>query len=349
MPAIAPKKKPIKQERCSTDRAVKKPAEIDSEAASIPSSSRNGTDGSGVAGRSAVAKSGSSEGNTTAGAAAEKTVFISNLDFKLPKERIMEVFPNAKEVRFIHRGMSKLHKGFGYVDFETVEEACAALSKDRHLIDGRPMYVSENRPHEHRGEHSEFRYATNLEKNKIFVGNVHYDATEEQLKEVFTAYGVIRDVRIVTHKSGRSKGFAYIEFEDEASASAAVKAATEEIVLLGKNFALLLRLGESRLHLERKLSVALSNPPKKKDPIAAAAAPSRIASSSVSHQRNKIDLLVPRALARSKPETNSSKSTAHQGSEETTNKGGVEDQQKESGKPIATKLSNDQFRSMFSK
>lgn len=72
-------------------------------------------------------------------------------------------------------------KGFGYVDFETVEEAQEALSKDRHLIDGRPMYVSENKPHE-KGQRNEFRYPTTLEKNKLFVNNVHYDATSEQVK-----------------------------------------------------------------------------------------------------------------------------------------------------------------------
>lgn len=38
------------------------------------------------------------------------TVFVSNLDFKLPKEKLKDIFPNAKEIRLIYRGMSKLHK-----------------------------------------------------------------------------------------------------------------------------------------------------------------------------------------------------------------------------------------------
>lgn len=52
---------------------------------------------------------------------------------------------------------------------------------DRFPIDGRPMYVSGYNPHE-KGERSEFRYAVGLEKNKIFVQNVHFDATPEQLR-----------------------------------------------------------------------------------------------------------------------------------------------------------------------
>lgn len=48
---------------------------------------------------------------------------------------------------------------------------------------------------------------------------------------MFAVFGAIRDVRIVTHKSGKSKGCAYVEFEEESAASAALKA--EDIVLLG--------------------------------------------------------------------------------------------------------------------
>lgn len=232
---------------------------------------------------------------------SSKTVFISNLDFKLPKERIQELFPEAKEVRLVYRGMSKLHKGFGYVDFENEEEARKALSKDRQTIDGRPIYVSEYKPHE-KGQHADFRYATGLEKNKVFVNNVHYDASAEQLKELFSTFGVVRDARVVTHKSGKSKGCAYVEFEDESAAAAAIKAT--DLVLL-----------------ERKLSVALSNPPKKKDPLEA-----RAAAAAAGQHRNKIELL-PRAVSRNRANA--------------TEKG------KEELAP--TKLSNDQFRSFLKK
>ncbi|EJW74074.1 hypothetical protein WUBG_15018, partial [Wuchereria bancrofti] len=166
--------------------------------------------------------------------ASEKrhTVFVSNLDFKLPTERLKEIFPNAKEIRLVYRGMSKLHKGFGYIDFSTEPEARNALKMDRTQIDGRPLYVSEYKPHD-KGKNAEFRYSTGLERNKVFVNNVHYDATEEQLKEIFTIFGAVRDIRIVTHKSGKSKGCAYVEFENDNDAAMAVKAGdTGDLILL---------------------------------------------------------------------------------------------------------------------
>lgn len=67
------------------------------------------------------------------------------------------------------------------MDFSTAAEAQEALKMDRKQIESRPMYVSEYKPHD-KGQRSEFRFGTGLEKNKIFVNNVHYDATEEQLK-----------------------------------------------------------------------------------------------------------------------------------------------------------------------
>lgn len=66
--------------------------------------------GSGAGAAVASTEAPSSSGNVNGSENSAKTVFISNLDFKLPKEKIMQIFPNAKEVRFIQRGMSKLHK-----------------------------------------------------------------------------------------------------------------------------------------------------------------------------------------------------------------------------------------------
>uniref|UniRef100_A0A1I7VQM3 RRM domain-containing protein n=1 Tax=Loa loa TaxID=7209 RepID=A0A1I7VQM3_LOALO len=251
----------------------------------------------------------SSEG-TSREASSEKrhTIFVSNLDFKLPTERLEEIFPNAKEVRLVYRGMSKLHKGFGYIDFLTEQEAREALKMDRTQIDGRPMYVSEYKPHD-KGKNTEFRYSTSLERNKVFVNNVHYDATEEQLKEIFATFGAVRDVRIVTHKSGKSKGCAYVEFENDDDAAVAVKA-SEDLILL-----------------ERKLSVAISNPPKRKEQL------QRLSfnTTSFSHQRSKIDL-IPRTLART---TKLARSAG-------------DNRSNENGSKVSVKnMSNEQFRSFF--
>lgn len=45
------------------------------------------------------------------------------------------------EVRLLYRGMSKLHKGYGFVDLDSEKSMQEALAKDRIPIDGRPMLV----------------------------------------------------------------------------------------------------------------------------------------------------------------------------------------------------------------
>ena len=54
---------------------------------------------------------------------------------------------------------------------------------------------------------------------KIYVGNIPYDATEEDLRELFSEYGEIQSLKIVTdHYTDRSKGFAFIEMANEEDA-----------------------------------------------------------------------------------------------------------------------------------
>lgn len=59
-------------------------------------------------------KVGSEGTSNNASSEGRHTIFVSNLDFKLPVDRLKEIFPNAKEVRLVYRGMSKLHK-VGYI------------------------------------------------------------------------------------------------------------------------------------------------------------------------------------------------------------------------------------------
>jgi RNA recognition motif-containing protein len=55
------------------------------------------------------------------------------------------------------------------------------------------------------------------------VGNLPYSADEQQLRELFAAFGEVVDVRVVTDRdSGRSKGFAFVEMATDEAASKAI-------------------------------------------------------------------------------------------------------------------------------
>mgnify|MGYP001572262287 CR=1 FL=1 len=62
------------------------------------------------------------------------------------------------------------------------------------------------------------------EKNKLYVGNLPYSVTQEQLKELFGEVGEVVDAVVISDKfSGRSKGFGFVTMKDDAMAEKAVK------------------------------------------------------------------------------------------------------------------------------
>ena len=59
---------------------------------------------------------------------------------------------------------------------------------------------------------------------KLFVGGLSYDATEDELREIFSAHGDLKDVHIATDKeTGRSKGFAFVTFSSKKEGTSAIK------------------------------------------------------------------------------------------------------------------------------
>ena len=56
-----------------------------------------------------------------------------------------------------------------------------------------------------------------LDMKTIYVGNINYQATEEDLKPVFAEYGEVISVKIINDReTGRSKGFGFVEMESGA-------------------------------------------------------------------------------------------------------------------------------------
>ena len=66
---------------------------------------------------------------------------------------------------------------------------------------------------------------------KLYVGNLSYGTTEEELRDAFAAHGTPDSVKIIVDReTGRSKGFGFVEFADDQQAKAAMSA------LNGKEF-----------------------------------------------------------------------------------------------------------------
>ena len=80
---------------------------------------------------------------------------------------------------------------------------------------------------------------------KLYVGNLSYDVDQDTLTELFSAYGTVESVNLISDRAtGQSKGYAFIEMGSEGEAQAAIAA-----------------LNESD-QLGRAMKVAQANPPK---------------------------------------------------------------------------------------
>ncbi|XP_068166899.1 squamous cell carcinoma antigen recognized by T-cells 3 [Antennarius striatus] len=213
------------------------------------------------------------------------SVFISNLAYTLedPEAKLRTLFETCgpiKQIRPVYSNKGSF-KGYGYVQFESPVSVPEGLKLDRREIEGRPMFVSPCVDKNRNPDFKVFKYNTSVEKQKIFISGLPFSCTKEQLEEICRSHGALKDVRLVTYRSGKPKGLAYVEFANEAQASQAV-------------------LKMNNMEIDgNKISVAISNPPSRNKP-----GSSRPTSDPAPRQvygsrgRGRTQLLLPRSLHR---------------------------------------------------
>ena len=60
---------------------------------------------------------------------------------------------------------------------------------------------------------------------KIYVGNLAYSVDDQELENIFSAHGTVTSARVIIDRyDNRSKGFGFVEMEDDAAADAAIEA-----------------------------------------------------------------------------------------------------------------------------
>jgi len=65
----------------------------------------------------------------------------------------------------------------------------------------------------------------------MYVGNLAYGVTEEDLKNAFSEFGEVSSVKIITDKfSGQSKGFGFVEMPNNSEADQAIKALNGKVM-----------------------------------------------------------------------------------------------------------------------
>lgn len=172
---------------------------------------------------------------------ADATIYAGGLDDKVSETLLWELFVQAgpvgksKRVRFfiyfsyikhIHLAVNvhmpkdrvtQMHQGYGFVEFLSEEDADYAI-KIMNMIKlyGKPIRVNKASAHQ-----------KNLDVGaNIFIGNLDVEVDEKLLYDTFSAFGVILQTPKIMRdpETGKSKGFAFINFASFEASDAAMDA-----------------------------------------------------------------------------------------------------------------------------
>ena len=167
----------------------------------------------------------------------DRTIFVEGIPFSATAPDVKAFFvghglTDIEECRLPVWQDSGRLRGYGHIVFQTLESKTRAIKElnGKYLKD-RYLTISEaKKPREQQRSES-----TSPPSRTLLVANLSYQATEEDIEKVLKKYGAIVDggVRVVRHSADerRSKGFAYVEFEDVQAATAAMK---DRIVILDR-------------------------------------------------------------------------------------------------------------------
>lgn len=175
-------------------------------------------------------------------------MFVSNLEFKVNEQNLRDKLSEYGDIVSLRvkAGVKAFGGSICYCQYKSPESVDKALKHDRTPLDGRPMFLSR---YSSKKSKPTFKYPLIAENNKLFVKNLPYShCTKDALTDIFDKFGKLKDVRIVTFKDGKPKGLAYVDYEDESSASEAIK--NTNGLMVG----------------DRKIEVAISAPPPKQEP-----------------------------------------------------------------------------------
>ncbi|KAG7662507.1 NOP13 [[Candida] subhashii] len=211
-----------------------------------------------------IPKPANEEPSTTAPKKSEFGVWIGNLSFDTTKEDLIRFIvgktsqfePNNESLPKIEESdISRVNipkkdavkiKGFAYVDVPSINHVNSIVSLSESILNGRKLLIKNANSFE--GRPAADSSGSNISKNPpsriLFVGNLSFDTSEDNLQEHFRHCGEIVRIRMATFEdTGKCKGFAFIDFKDESGPTTALKSKLAQKLI---NRKLRLEYGEDR-------------------------------------------------------------------------------------------------------
>lgn len=150
------------------------------------------------------------------------TAYVVNISYDTQNWQLRELFSSYGTVSRVFmpqdRNTGKA-KGIAFVTMSTAEELENAIAElNESQVDGRTMYVDKAKP---KGSAKPTPKEKKENETKLYVGNLSYETTTEDLQEFFSQYGEVSDVYIPYDRdTGSSRGFGFLSMATEAANTA---------------------------------------------------------------------------------------------------------------------------------
>jgi hypothetical protein len=180
---------------------------------------------------------------------SEYGIWIGNLPWSATKEDVRSFITTSTDIT--DEQITRLHmpapmeaviggarqnikhqnKGFAYVDFAAESQLIQALALSEKLLRGRRVLIKDSKSFEGRPEKPKHKdgdtaaeFSGKPPSRRIFVGNLAFDVSKEDLQSHFAPCGTVVDVHVATFEdSGKCKGYAWVNFADLEAGEAAVR------------------------------------------------------------------------------------------------------------------------------
>ncbi|KAH7397984.1 hypothetical protein BKA64DRAFT_643104 [Cadophora sp. MPI-SDFR-AT-0126] len=145
-------------------------------------------------------------------------VYVGNLLFDVTAADLEKEFQGFGTIQKVTlatdaRGLSK---GFGYVEFESIEQAAKAIeAKHESVLEGRRLVVN----YMNTTRRDSTRAPANPPSKTLFIGNLAFEMSDADLNKLFRDIRNVIDVRVaIDRRTGQPRGFAHADFVDVESA-----------------------------------------------------------------------------------------------------------------------------------
>ncbi|XP_031500652.1 uncharacterized protein LOC116264517 [Nymphaea colorata] len=162
----------------------------------------------------------------------QRTVFAYQMPLKASERDVYEFFSRAgkvRDVRLIMDRNSRRSKGVGYIEFYDAMSVPMAIALSGQPLLGQPVMVKPSEAEKNLVQSTASAAGAgglagpySAVARKLYVGNLHFNITEDQLRQVFEAFGPVELVQLpLDSETGHCKGFGFVQFAQLEHAKAA--------------------------------------------------------------------------------------------------------------------------------